>query len=76
MGSSLLDYLSGGGSPAHGYVGLPTLAAYNQRMVIVEFPNFTKAITALMPDDEHRQLQAALVENPALGERLQAGRAD
>ena len=45
-------------------------------MVIVEFPNFTKAITALMPDDEYRQLQAALVENPALGERLQAGRAD
>lgn len=40
-------------------------------MVIVEFHNFTKAITALMSDDEYRQLQAALVENPALGELLQ-----
>ena len=40
-------------------------------MVIVEFPNFTKAITALMSDDEYRQLQAALVENPALGKLLQ-----
>jgi mRNA-degrading endonuclease RelE of RelBE toxin-antitoxin system len=40
-------------------------------MVIVEFSNFTKAITALMPDDEYRRLQAALVENPALGELIQ-----
>ena len=40
-------------------------------MVIVEFPNFTKAIAALMSDDDYRQLQAALVENPALGKLLQ-----
>jgi len=40
-------------------------------MVIVEFPNFTKAVTALMSDDEYRQLQVALVENPALGKLLQ-----
>jgi mRNA-degrading endonuclease RelE of RelBE toxin-antitoxin system len=39
-------------------------------MVIVEFPHFTKAITALMPDEEYRQLQAALVENPALGDLI------
>ncbi len=40
-------------------------------MVIVEFPNFTKAITTLMSDDEYRQLQVALVENPTLGKLLQ-----
>ena len=40
-------------------------------MVIVEFPHFTKAITALMPDDEYRQLQTTLIENPALGDLIQ-----
>ena len=36
-------------------------------MVIVEFPSFTRAITALLSDDQYRDLQNALVDNPELG---------
>lgn len=42
-------------------------------MVIVEFPNFTKAIKALMSDDDYRKLQAALVENPTRGDLIKGG---
>lgn len=37
-------------------------------MVIIETPIFTKLIQELMSDDEYKNLQEALVNNPALGE--------
>ena len=36
-------------------------------MIFVESPQFTRAITALMDDDEYRLLQAALLGNPEAG---------
>lgn len=39
-------------------------------MVIFESPYFTKAITDLMPDDEYRQLQAALIKDPERGDLI------
>jgi mRNA-degrading endonuclease RelE of RelBE toxin-antitoxin system len=36
-------------------------------MIFVESPQFTRAITQLMGDDEYRLLQAALLENPEAG---------
>lgn len=36
-------------------------------MVFVESPQFTRAITELMEDDEYRLLQAALLGNPEAG---------
>ena len=50
---------------------LYTLVAYILRVVIFEAPHFTKTITDLMPDDEYRQLQAALIKDPALGDLIQ-----
>ncbi|MBU2765748.1 hypothetical protein [Acidithiobacillus ferrivorans] len=44
-----------------------TLAAYDNYMVIVESPVFTKAIVAILDDEGYRAMQNALVENPALG---------
>lgn len=39
-------------------------------MVLVESPRFTKTITALLPDDDYRQLQAALIKNPESGDLI------
>ena len=39
-------------------------------MVLVESPYFTKTITALLPDDDYRQLQAALIKNPESGDLI------
>lgn len=36
-------------------------------MIFVESPQFTRAITELMDDDEYRLLQAALLGNPDAG---------
>lgn len=36
-------------------------------MIFVESPQFTRAITELMDDDEYRLLQAALLGNPEAG---------
>jgi len=36
-------------------------------MIFVESPQFTRAITGIMDDDEYRLLQAALLENPDAG---------
>ncbi|MBI2296271.1 MAG: type II toxin-antitoxin system RelE/ParE family toxin [Betaproteobacteria bacterium] len=36
-------------------------------MIFVESPQFTRAITELMDDDEYRLLQAALLANPEAG---------
>jgi mRNA-degrading endonuclease RelE of RelBE toxin-antitoxin system len=37
-------------------------------MVFVEFPSFTKRVTALLDDEDYRKLQAALIANPELGD--------
>jgi len=36
-------------------------------MILVESPQFTRAITELMDDDGYRLLQAVLLENPEAG---------
>jgi hypothetical protein len=36
-------------------------------MVFVETSVFTRRVTQLLPDDEYRELQASLVENPEKG---------
>jgi hypothetical protein len=47
-----------------------TLVAYILPVVIFESPYFTKAIADLMPDDEYRQMQAALIKDPELGDLI------
>ena len=42
-------------------------------MVIIETPIFTKKITDVLPDDEYRKLQGALVINPDLGPIIPGG---
>lgn len=39
-------------------------------MVIKETPIFTRQITALMPDEQYRELQNVLVNNPAIGPEI------
>jgi len=39
-------------------------------MVFVEFPNFTKRVTELLDDEDYRKLQAMLITNPELGDRI------
>jgi len=41
-------------------------------VVIIETSVFTRQVRALMPDEEYRKLQAALVGNPALGPLIRA----
>jgi len=36
-------------------------------MVIIETKVFTKIINTLMPDDQYREMQEALTENPEIG---------
>jgi len=40
-------------------------------MVIVELPIFTKKLLELMDDENYRELQQALVEQPDLGDLIQ-----
>jgi len=40
-------------------------------MVIVELPIFTKKLLELMDDENYRELQEALVEQPDLGDLIQ-----
>lgn len=47
-----------------------TLLAYILPVVIFESPYFTKTITDLMPDDEYRQLQTALIKDPERGDLI------
>jgi mRNA-degrading endonuclease RelE of RelBE toxin-antitoxin system len=39
-------------------------------MLIIETPIFTKAIQSLMPEDDYRQLQSALVIRPDMGDLI------
>ena len=42
--------------------------AYNKNMEIIETPVFTTAITKLMPDDEYKEMQQALLRCPVAGD--------
>lgn len=42
-------------------------------MVFLETSFFTRTIRALLSDDEYRELQVALLENPALGSLIRGG---
>jgi len=39
-------------------------------MVIIETKVFTKIINALMPDDQYREMQEVLTENPEIGDLI------
>jgi hypothetical protein len=39
----------------------------------IETPTFTRAITALLSDDDYVHLQIALLQNPALGDVIRGG---
>lgn len=43
-------------------------------MVIIETSVFTRQVRALLPDDEYRKLQAALVGKPTLGPLIRGTR--
>ena len=47
--------------------------AYNRIMVIVETSVFTRRIIELMPDDDYRALQLALVVCPDAGDIVRGG---
>jgi len=40
-------------------------------MIIIETPVFTRLITQLMHDDQYRELQERLIENPEIGDLIQ-----
>ena len=42
-------------------------------MEFIETPTFTRLLTALLNDDEYRELQNVLVENPARGDVIPGG---
>ena len=47
--------------------------AYNQPMEFIETPVFTRLILELITDDEYRELQNVLVENPERGDIIRGG---
>ena len=51
----------------------PPLAHKIQGMEFIETPTFTRLLTALLTDDEYRELQNVLVENPARGDVIAGG---
>lgn len=42
-------------------------------MEFIETPTFTRQILELLPDDEYRQLQVVLMENPTRGDLIRNG---
>jgi len=42
-------------------------------MIFIETAAFSKTIQALLTDDEYRELQGALLENPARGDLIPGG---
>lgn len=42
-------------------------------MEFIETPIFTRTVTALLSDDEYRELQNELVEDPARGDLIKGG---
>jgi len=45
--------------------------AHNPNMIIVETTIFTKLISQLLDDDQYRELQELLIENPEIGDLIQ-----
>jgi hypothetical protein len=43
-------------------------------MVIIEFPTFTRAITALLSDKEYAELRRALIRRPDMGHLIPNGK--
>jgi len=42
-------------------------------MEFIETPTFTRMVTELLSDDEYRELQSILVEDPARGDLIKGG---
>ncbi|HEU6437986.1 MAG TPA: type II toxin-antitoxin system RelE/ParE family toxin [Nitratidesulfovibrio sp.] len=42
-------------------------------MEFIETPTFTRLLLQLLPDDEYRELQYMLADNPACGDLIQGG---
>lgn len=42
-------------------------------MEFIETPTFSRMVTALLSDDEYRELQTALVEDPERGDLIKGG---
>jgi hypothetical protein len=47
--------------------------AYDIDMEFIETPTFTRLILGLLTDDEYRELQNVLVENPEHGDLIKGG---
>lgn len=43
------------------------------RMEFIETPTFTRLVTVLLTDDEYREMQNVLVEDPGRGDLIQGG---
>lgn len=47
--------------------------AYSLLMEFIETPTFTRAVMALLSDEEYQELQDALVESPERGDLIRGG---
>lgn len=47
--------------------------AYNQRMIFIETPTFTRLVLTLLPDDEYAKLQEELLKRPDAGDLIKNG---
>jgi hypothetical protein len=46
---------------------------YHPKMEFIETPIFTRMVMALLADDEYRELQTELMENPERGDLIKGG---
>lgn len=46
---------------------------YSNAMEFIETPVFTRLVLELLPDDEYRELQFMLADNPSCGDIIQGG---
>ena len=51
----------------------PPMADKMKAMEFIETPTFTRMVTELLSDDEYRELQNALVEDPGRGDLIKGG---
>ena len=51
----------------------PPMAYNRSTWLLIETSVFTRQITELLDDDEYRQFQARLADNPALGPIIRGG---
>jgi len=49
------------------------IGVYLHAMEFIETPTFTRLLLQLLPDDEYRELQYMLADNPACGDLIQGG---